>query len=768
MSKTSRFRFDLGLSTLTKDWKELFSLTGLKEDVIAGATVACIAIPLSLAIALASGVEPSVGLITAIVASMVCALFGGTPLAVSGPAASMAVLVASIVQQFGLGGLIFVGIGCGILQILTGFFGLGRAVRFVPVPVVAGFTAGIGALLFIGQLPRALGLPPPDQSHIFDVIIHIRDLINQSEIISVILALTAITITFLLPKLSPRLPAALIALIVPSFLVAIFGIPTQTIGNIPNSLPFPKLPNFPQNHLFELLSVSFMVYALASLETLLSSSSVDTLSTGPRHDPDQELIGQGLGNIFSSMFGGIPATAVIARSALNIQAGAKTRRAAIVHAVVLILTVYFFASWMNRIPMAVLAGVLLSVSLRMLHPREFLELWRSSHFEAIIYLVTFYVIVFVDLFMGIQAGVGAALIIAAVRLGNARTNVKLFDLMGPLQISINGPLTFLSTSKMEEIRQALKNLKPGRGVVLEMSEVRSIDASGASQLYEVLELMMNQHTKFALRGLDPECRRVLMSLDNSEKIAKYIAANESDTLLILGEDGQIPHGVDRLIYGVEQFQREIKAKYGNLFEKLATGQSPHTLFITCSDSRINPNLITATDPGELFIVRNVGNIIPPFGDDGTPAEGAAVEYALGVLGVKEIVVCGHSGCGAMAAILSQDLKTGKLAKQYPNVATWLEVASADVNHQLPSGSTPEKAAELNSLLQVQNLKTYPIIREKLEKNQLRIRAWYYNIGNGELEEWDEKRKIFVTVGSDASRSLEKRIEAGIQYQVPIK
>jgi len=307
-------------------------------------------------------------------------------------------------------------------------------------------------------------------------------------------------------------------------------------------------------------------------------------------------------------------------------------------------------------------------------------------------------------------------------------------------------------------------MNPQMGLIVDLSEVKSIDASGAIQLLELLEEMIHKNTKMALKGLSPELRKVLFSQDHHGVVKSHVATSELELIEALGQEA-VSGGLDRLVYGVERFRRELRAGYQSLFKTLATGQKPHTLFIACSDSRINPNLITSTDPGELFIVRNVGNITPPFGSDGIPAEGAAIEFAIGVLGVTEIVVCGHSGCGAMKAILTEDFFSSENFRKFPSLVTWLRVAR-DLKIQLPDGATPEQAAEVNAVLQIENLKTYPIIREKLAAGEIRLHAWYYDIGEGELEQWDEHQNIYVMIGSKATRSLEKCIEAGVQFQAP--
>ncbi len=757
-------QFYRGVQSSFAEFKNLFTVRGLKSDLFAGSIVAFTGIPLCLAIGLASGVDPFLGLVSGTIGSIVCSVFGGTPLGVSGPAAGMAVLVATIVQQHGLEALILAGFGCGILQLVFGLVRLGGLVRYIPISITAGFKAGIGVIVLISQLPRALGLPASDQSHVFFIITHIFELIHETQGASLLLSGLALLINFSFPKFKSKIPAAFAAVVIPTLVGVIFGVSVETLGPIPSSFPFPRFPEFVYEDFFSLITSTVILFCLSSMETSLSSCTADRFSKTEKHNPDQEMIGQGLGNLVSSLFGGIPVTGVIARTALNIQAGAKTRRASIFQGFILLLSIYWGSIWMSYIPLSVLAGVLLSVALRMAHPREFFNLWHSSRADSWIYLTTLFLVVFIDLAIGVQAGVVIALVIAILRLGKVSSKVHSFSSQGPIQVSLHGPMTFLSSSEISNLRKSLGQMSPSRGLVIDLAEVSSMDASGARQLQEFLKDLENWKLKFALKGLVPECRKVLLSLDSRGDISDHIASNEADVLRILGRDNSVV-GLDRLVYGVECFRNDLKHGYQTLFEKLAFGQNPHTLFITCSDSRINPNLITSTDPGELFIVRNIGNIIPLFDQNSSCSEGAAVEYAVNVLGVKDIVICGHSGCGAMSEVLLEKIFSSEFQKNLTNVGKWLEKVR-DIKNQLPYDATPEQAAELNSVLQVENLKTYPIIKEKISQGTLRLRAWYYDIGLGELEEWDDHLKLFVSVGSQEDRFLEKRVEAGVQFQIP--
>ena len=738
-------RFDLGVRGLLPEWRALFSREHLGADLAAGLTVACIAIPLSLAIALASGVAPAVGLVTAIVAGIVCALLGGSTLQVSGPAAAMAVLVATIVQEQGLAALLVIGVGCGALQVLTGALGLGRFVRLVPLPVIEGFTAGIGAIIIIGQLPRALGLPAPTQSHVFDVVAHIADLAHRTRPGAVAVTLLTLGVLYGLPRVAPRVPPHLIAVAVATVLVWALGVDVATIGEIPRSLPAPRLPHLPSGAaLGPLVGSTLVVFALASLETLLSAAAVEKIAHGrSRSDPDQELIGQGLGNVASALFGGIPVTGVIARSGTNVQAGARTRRSAILHALALLGAVYLLAPLIARIPIPALAAVLFSVAFRMLGLRSFLGLWKRSRADGSVFAVTFAVIVFVDLLKGVQWGVAAALAIAALRLGHTRTLVRGDRIDGHYVFALSGPLTFLSSLDVDDLRDRLALLDAGHSVAFDLRDVGVMDASGVEMLRGLVEQSRARGLRPVLVGLSGSAREQYVAAVGDEPGA-VLVADEAELARELGA----PSADARLRTGVERYRVTQQARYAGLFERLAEGQAPHTLFITCSDSRIDPNLITATEPGELFLVRNVGNLVPPASAEDDNAVGAAIEYAVGVLGVSKIVVCGHSRCGAMASIVSHD----PLPEGLDHLHAWIEATGVrELIRRMPTALDADEVAKLNVLAQLDQVRTYPCVAGRIAAGELSLSGWFFDVASGEVEAWCARSQRFVPLGEERER-----------------
>lgn len=754
-------RWDLGVRRLLPEWRSMGSRAHLKDDFLAGVTVACVAVPLSLAIALASGVAPAVGLVTAIVAGIVCALFGGSRLAVSGPAAAMAVLIAALVEEHGLPALLVVGVGCGVLQILTGVFGLGRFIRLVPLPVVEGFTAGIGAIILIGQLPRALGLRPPDESHVFDVITHIAELVHETRPSAVLLTVSGLAVIYGLPKLAPRIPAHLAAVVLTTLAVALLRLDAETIGAIPRTLPGPKLPSLPSGiALTTLAGSALMVYAIASLETLLSSAAVDKLASGPRSDPDQDLIGQGLGNTITALFGGIPVTGVIARSATNVQAGAKTRRSAIIHAAALVLVVLVAAPVIGRIPIAALAAVLFSVAFRMLDPRVFLRLWRHSRGDGTIFAVTFFVIVLVGLLQGVQWGVVAALAIAAIQLGRSRLNVRAARAGEHYVFELSGPLTFLSALYIERLRRQLDALEAGRGVVIDLRDVIVMDASATEKLAGIVAHARSRGLRPVVLGLTEAQRSKLLALTH-EAPADVFASSQREAMALLGESTSPDQ---QLAAGVEKYRRSTRPSYAQLFEQLADGQAPHTLFITCSDSRVVPNLITGTDPGELFIVRNIGGLVARDGAGYGSSVGAAIDYAVGILGVRKIVVCGHSGCGAIKALRAE----GEQSRPFPSLEAWLAVN--DVRRlldSLPESLEVDDVARLVARAQLERLETYRVVAEATAAGQLSLAAWFFDVRSGELEELSATEDRRSRIGNGIGRSASADDDDGAAVALPL-
>jgi carbonic anhydrase len=717
----------------------MFRIANLRDDLIAAVSVALLAIPLALAIALASGVTPAAGLASAIVAGVVAALFGGAPLAVTGPAAAMAVLIMSVVEHHGMGGLLIITMAVGALQLLTGIFGFGRFARLVPLPVIEGFTAGIGVIILVAQLPRALGLEPPDESHVIDVVTHIGQLFHQTRPASFAVALSAMVLCLFAPRVHRRIPGPLLAVLVPSIFVIALKVEMPRVGTIPRGLEL-SWPSFTIQW-GGVAAPILMVFALASLESLLSAAAVDKLARGARHDPDQEFIGQGLANMASGLFGGIPVTGVIARSALNVHAGGKTRRSALFHAVIVFALMLGAAPWLEQIPVAALAGVLLAVALRMLDPAPLFSLYKTSRADAAVYVVTFVLMVLLDLIEGVQWGLGAAFFVAAIWSSRNHAQLHRSEGNGVHRLVLEGPLTFLSAMKFDSLRTEASQLAPRGTTIIDLSAVNHVDASGAEYLVDFASFLLDQKLRVLILGMRDEVRQRVLSSDHEQRLESLIVDGEADIYMLLALDGGSEPG--RLSQGVAAYRRTGLPRYERLFRTLAkTQQKPHTLFITCSDSRVIPTLITASDPGELCILSNIGNTVPRASQRATLSM-ASLEYALGVLEVADVVVCGHSGCGAINALRNPHTVPDHL----PHLLSWVNDAAArKLCDHVPVELMDDIVARMNALLQVDNLRSYAIVRDREDKRVLRLHAWFFDISSGEIENYDFASKLWKLVG----------------------
>jgi len=386
------FPWDLGLSTLIPDWKRMFNKETIFTDVSAGLTVGCIAVPLSLAIALASGVPAEVGLVTAAVSGVAGGLMGGTTLAVTGPAAAISLLVVGAVEQHGLEALPIITMGCGALQLASGMTRLGVVAKLVPVSVIAGFTTGVGTLILTGQLPKALGMTAPAGMNPVELLGFIGENAASINPSAAALAVGTSAAMFMLPKIHPKMPSALVAVGGATLATHALGLDVALIGSIPSGLEAFQLglPAMPAMDALPSLSATiFLIYAMTSVESLLSCAALEKMKKTPyKHNPDQELVGQGLANMGSALFMGMPVTSVIARSSLNVRLNAETRLPALVQSAFVFSSVVFMSDKISMVPMPALSGVLITTGLGMLNPQEFQHSYAVQKTETVVPFAT--------------------------------------------------------------------------------------------------------------------------------------------------------------------------------------------------------------------------------------------------------------------------------------------------------------------------------------------------------------------------------------------
>ncbi len=494
-----------------------------QKDLIAGTIVGIVALPLAIAFAIASGVSPDKGLITAIIAGLIISVLGGSRVQIGGPTGAFIVIVYAIVQEFGVDGLIIATFMAGIILIIMGLARLGNLLKFIPHPLIVGFTSGIAVIIFSSQIKDFFGLNietvPADFLEKWKVYALNFESINWA---AVGIAMGTIILALTFGKVSKKIPGSIIAIVVSTLMVYFFNIPVSTIetsfGDIPSKISMPAFPDMNFATIQKLIQPAFAIALLGGIESLLSAVVSDGM-IGGRHRSNAELVGQGIANCASSMFGGIPATGAIARTATNVKNGGRTPIAGITHAIVLLVIMLALAPFAKLIPMACLAGILIVVAYHMSEWRQFRSLLKGNKADILILLTTFLLTVLFDLVIAIQIGIVISSFVLMKRMSDATTVQPAGDLFnnqylseeifedeitelpeGVAMYEIHGPLFFGATQTFQDTLMRL----PGRPkvLILRMRHVPFIDATGIYRLFEIIKKFANQNTHIVLSGVN--------------------------------------------------------------------------------------------------------------------------------------------------------------------------------------------------------------------------------------------------------------------------
>ena len=388
------------------------------KDLVAGITVAIVALPLALAFGIASGLGPEAGLTTAIIAGALAAIFGGSRLQVSGPTGAMTVVLVPIVHQFGPKGVLLVGLMAGLILVIAAFAKIGEHVHRLPTSLIEGFTAGIAIVITLQQLPFIFGVPASSAEKVWAGALDVfRRGIESFELTPVLVAIAVCFVILFGSSRWSKFPFALISVAVAAAVTAIFNLDIQTIGSLPASIGTFDLGFTNTGKLLALLPSAFAVAALAALESLLSAKVADKMhGGGERHDSNRELFGQGIANIVVPFFGGVPATAALARTAVNVRSNAQSKLAAFTHSIILALVILLFANLVGQIPLAALAGVLLATTARMIKPKELLALAKETRLDALVLVCTFIATIAIDLISAVIIGLVLSLALRKSKL----------------------------------------------------------------------------------------------------------------------------------------------------------------------------------------------------------------------------------------------------------------------------------------------------------------------------------------------------------------
>lgn len=512
-----------------------------RGDLTGGLTAAVVALPLALAFAVASGVDPKAGLYTAIVAGIIAAVFGGSPVQITGPTGAMAVILVGIVSKYGIEKVWIAGVMAGIIQVALGIAKLGRLVKFIPYPVTAGFTNGIAVIIFCGQLNNFFGLQLPRSDHFLPGLWQTVTHLESFNWAAVGLATVVIIIKLFWSRITTKIPGSLVGLVLATTIASFFHFDVPTIGSIPQSLPLlqaiPHWNNF--GLIRELITPALALAALGSIESLLSAVVADGMTVNEKHNSDRELIGQGLANIVVPFFGGIPATGAIARTAVNVRSGGKTRLSGVIHGVALAMIVLTLAPLAAQVPLAALAGILMVTSVRMIEWEAIGLLLRATYSDFSVMMLTWMVTIFFDLVLAVEVGLIAAGVLFIKRMSELSLGkvpeTEVFPPGTPLELTkqiavyrIDGPVFF---GAAERFVTFLRDEPEVKYLILRMRFVPNMDTTGLVALEDIYQDLKRHGCRLLLSGLQLDVQNLLERTGFLDKIGRENCFETTDAAI---------------------------------------------------------------------------------------------------------------------------------------------------------------------------------------------------------------------------------------------
>ncbi|MDQ0750239.1 carbonic anhydrase [Streptomyces africanus] len=729
-------------------------------DVSASIAVFLIALPLSLGIALATGAPLQAGLVAAAVGGLVAGRLGGSPLQVSGPAAGLTVVTADLIQRYGWRTTCAITVLAGLAQLGLGCLRVARGALAVSPAIVHGMLAGIGVTIAVAQLHIVLGGTP--QSSVPDNLRALPAQLADMRLASVSVSVLTLALLMLWPRLPGRagrllrkVPAALVAVAGASVAAALAGLRLPKV-DLP-SWSNHALAGLPEGPVLGIVAAVLTTTLVCSVQSLLGAVAVDKLVAGRpglsarvrRSDLDRELLGQGAANIVSGSLGGLPIAGVAVRTSANVHAGAVSRNSTMLHGVLVVIAALLMVPILELIPLASLAALVMAVGIQMVSLHHIRTVTR--HREVWVYAVTALGVVSLGVLEGVALGIAMAVGVALHRL--TRTRITHEETEGVHHVHVRGQLTFLAVPRLS---RALHLVPHGADTVVELDGSFMDHAA-----YETLQDWQKTHTAQGgtveitgrhpgIRISEPQaftgcrCRPWTPwrnhQCDRSQSASPSLNAPDGTDRTDADPKGTGGGSGHELARGISAFQRNTAPLVRSELARLAReGQRPSQLFLTCADSRLVTSMITSSGPGDLFVVRNVGNLVPQPGEEsGDDSVAAAIEYAVDVLQVRSITVCGHSGCGAMQALLNSEPGGARTP-----LKRWLR-------HGLPSlermaddsgpwgrlaGRSPEDAVEqlclTNVVQQLEHLRAHDSVARALAKGSLELQGMYFHVGEAE-------------------------------------
>ncbi|MYS72079.1 transporter [Streptomyces sp. SID5926] len=769
-------------------------------DVSAAIAVFLIALPLSLGIALATGAPLQAGLVAAAVGGIVAGRIGGCPLQVSGPAAGLTVVTADLIQRYGWRTTCAITVFAGIAQLGLGCLRVARSALAVSPAIVHGMLAGIGVTIAVAQLHIVLGGTP--QSSVPDNLVALPAQLANLHPADLAVSVLTLTLLLLWPRIPGRagqvlgkLPAALIAVAGATAVAALTGLRLPKV-DLP-SWSSHALASLPDGPVLGLVAAVLTTTLVCSVQSLLGAVAVDKLVaarpslTGrvKRSDLDRELLGQGAANIVSGSLGGLPIAGVAVRSSANVAAGAVSRNSTMLHGVLVVIAALLMVPALELIPLASLAALVMAVGLKMVSLNHIRTVTR--HREVLVYAVTTCGVVFLGVLEGVALGIAVAVGVALHRL--TRTRITHDDTEGVHHVHVRGQLTFLAVPRLSRV---LHQVPHGADAVVELDGSFMDHAA-----YETLQDWQKTHTaqggSVDITGRRPGTRISEPAEEDGCRCRPWTPwrnhqCERPPTAPPRGTDGQAatdgspagdlgtatgpnapgtrettgargatggsgaPDGPSghELARGISAFHRNTGPLMRRELARLAReGQQPSQLFLTCADSRVVTSMITSSGPGDLFVVRNVGNFVPlPGEESGDDSVAAAIEYAVDVLKVRSITVCGHSGCGAMQALLGAEHGGARTPLQrwlrhgLPSLERALPDVDVDGNEQEQkqgsgrarprlagrgAADTAERLCLANVVQQLEHLRAHDSVARALDAGDLELHGMYFHVGEAQ-------------------------------------
>ncbi|MFJ4210417.1 SulP family inorganic anion transporter [Paenarthrobacter sp. NPDC089675] len=624
-------------------------LGSLGVDLPASLVVFLVALPLSLGIAAASGAPIMAGLIAAAVGGIVAGALGGSVLQVSGPAAGLTVVVAGLVQEFGWQATCAITVAAGVVQLLMGLSRLGRAALAVSPVVVKAMLAGIGITIILQQLHVLLGGKASGSA--VENLLALPSAIADMKAGTALLGFAVVVILLAwkyVPAAVRKVPGQLVAVVVVTAVSVSMG-DVQRISFSGSIFDAIALPGLPEGNWGSVALAVITVALIASIESLLSAVAVDKMHGGTPTNLNRELVGQGSANVVSGLLGGLPVTGVIVRSATNVEAGAKSRASAILHGVWVLVFSALFAGLIQLIPLSVLAGLLLVIGAKLVKIADIKTSHRTG--DLLVYGVTLVCVVVLNLLEGVVIGLAVAALCVLWRVLRAHLDAHAPAAPGmPWRVTIAGSCSFFSLPRLNRV---LHSIPEGQDVVVEVNADyldhafrEALMAWGAQRGNTGAAVTFEEHGTTALTDAADNApqRQDLKEFPLPPRASWDSALEGTD------DDGDAHPPLRSILLGIDKYHRRHADKVRPLVQDLTDGQNPDTLFVACVDSRVNPNLITSSGPGDLLTLRNIGNVV--CSDDRDASIDSTLSFAVKALSVDSIVICGHSNCGAMKAVLA--------------------------------------------------------------------------------------------------------------------